>query len=53
MGALSNDMRKLAYYSGFYKGIQSVGAAIIFRVDAKKVRPPILPTQHTTAIEKI
>ncbi|GAO49101.1 MFS general substrate transporter [Saitoella complicata NRRL Y-17804] len=36
MGALSNDPRKLAYFAGFYKGIQSAGAAIIWRIDALK-----------------
>jgi hypothetical protein len=36
MGALSNDPRKLAYFTGFYKSIQSAGAAVIWRVDALK-----------------
>lgn len=34
MGALTNNGRKLANFAGFYKGIQSAGAAIMFRVDA-------------------
>jgi len=34
MGALSNDPRKLAYFAGFYKGIQSAGAAVVWRLDA-------------------
>lgn len=34
MGALSNNSRKLANYAGFYKGLQSAGAAIISRIDA-------------------
>lgn len=34
MGALSNDPRKLAYFAGFYKGIQSAGAAVVWRMDA-------------------
>ena len=34
MGALTNNSRKLANFAGFYKGIQSAGAAIISRVDA-------------------
>lgn len=63
IGALSNDVRKLAYYAvrppslrpsdpvlhpdlllhfpdvqGFYKGLQSAGAAIAFRIDSQKVR---------------
>jgi hypothetical protein len=37
LGALSNSSHKLAYYAGFYKGIQSAGAAIIYRMDALKV----------------
>lgn len=35
-GALTNDIRKIAYYAGYYKGVQSVGNAIIFRIDALK-----------------
>ncbi|KAL9017024.1 MAG: hypothetical protein Q9185_005626 [Variospora sp. 1 TL-2023] len=34
MGALTNNGRKLANFAGFYKGIQSAGAAIMFRIDA-------------------
>jgi hypothetical protein len=37
MGALSNDPRKLAYFAGFYKSIQSAAAAVIWRIDALKV----------------
>jgi len=33
MGALTNNSRKLANFAGFYKGIQSAGAAIIWRLD--------------------
>jgi hypothetical protein len=33
MGAMTNNSRKLANYAGFYKGIQSAGAAIIWRAD--------------------
>lgn len=36
MGAMTNNGRKLANYAGFYKGIQSAGAAIIYRIDALK-----------------
>ncbi|KAJ9142389.1 MFS general substrate transporter [Pleurostoma richardsiae] len=36
MGALTNDPRKLAYYSGFYKSIQAVGATAISKLDAEK-----------------
>ncbi|RPA91172.1 MFS general substrate transporter [Choiromyces venosus 120613-1] len=36
MGALSNEPRKLAYFAGFYKGIQSAGAAVVWRLDAVK-----------------
>lgn len=34
MGAMSNSSRKLALYAGFYKGIQSAGAAVVWRLDA-------------------
>ncbi|EHY51974.1 hypothetical protein HRR83_003464 [Exophiala dermatitidis] len=37
MGAMSNDPRKLAYYAGFYKSIQAVGATTISKLDADKV----------------
>lgn len=33
MGALTNNSRKLANFAGFYKGIQSAGAAIMWRLD--------------------
>ncbi|KAI9826498.1 MAG: hypothetical protein M1819_007347 [Sarea resinae] len=36
MGSLTNNSRKLANFAGFYKGIQSAGAAIIYRIDALK-----------------
>ena len=34
MGAMTNNGRKLANFAGFYKGIQSAGQAIVFRIDA-------------------
>ena len=34
MGALTNNGRKLANFAGFYKGLQSAGAAVMFRIDA-------------------
>lgn len=34
MGAMTNNGRKLANFAGFYKGIQSAGAAIIWRMDS-------------------
>lgn len=37
MGALSNSGRRSANYVGFYKGIQSVGAAIMPNLDARKL----------------
>lgn len=37
MGALTNNGRKLANFAGFYKGIQSAGAAITWRLDALKI----------------
>ncbi|KAF9445616.1 MFS general substrate transporter [Macrolepiota fuliginosa MF-IS2] len=36
MGAMSNDPAKLAYFAGFYKSIQSAGAAGTWRADAIK-----------------
>lgn len=33
MGALTNNGRKTAHFAGFYKGIQSAGAAVIYRLD--------------------
>lgn len=36
MGAMSNDPAKLAHFSGFYKSIQSAGAAGAWRLDAQK-----------------
>jgi hypothetical protein len=37
MGSLTNNGRKLANFAGFYKGIQSAGAAIIWRLDGQGV----------------
>ncbi|ODV96521.1 hypothetical protein PACTADRAFT_41277 [Pachysolen tannophilus NRRL Y-2460] len=34
MGSLTNSSRKLAIYTGFYKSIQSAGAAVVWRLDA-------------------
>jgi hypothetical protein len=36
MGAITNNSRKLANFAGFYKGIQSGGAAIHWRLDGMK-----------------
>jgi hypothetical protein len=33
MGSLTNNGRKTAFFAGFYKAIQSAGAAIMFRLD--------------------
>ena len=33
---MTNNGRKLANFAGFYKGIQSAGAVIIYRIDALK-----------------
>ncbi|TIA27987.1 MFS general substrate transporter [Aureobasidium pullulans] len=33
LGALTNDNRKLANFAGFYKGIQSAGGAVSFRIN--------------------
>ena len=37
LGAISNNSRKLTILAGFYKSLQSAGAAIIFRIDALKL----------------
>lgn len=37
MGALTNNGRKLANFAGFYKGIQSAGAAVIWSLDRDKL----------------
>ncbi|KII94456.1 hypothetical protein PLICRDRAFT_101144 [Plicaturopsis crispa FD-325 SS-3] len=37
MGAMSNDPGKLAHFTGFYKSIQSAGAAGVWRADAVQV----------------
>jgi len=37
LGALTNDNRKLANFAGFYKGVQSAGSAVIFRVNTLAV----------------
>jgi len=37
MGAMSNDPAKLAYFTGFYKSIQSAGAVGAFAADGNKV----------------
>jgi hypothetical protein len=31
MGSLTNNSRKLANFAGFYKGIQSAGAAVTWQ----------------------
>ena len=36
MGALSNSGRRAANFVGFYKGIQSAGAAVFWRLDGLK-----------------
>ncbi|KAJ2386455.1 hypothetical protein GGI23_006485, partial [Coemansia sp. RSA 2559] len=37
IGALSNDNQKLSRYAGFYKGMQSFGAAIAWQLDVKVI----------------
>lgn len=37
MGALSNSGRRSANYVGFYKGIQSAGAAVMWSLDRNKI----------------
>lgn len=38
MSSMSNEPFKLARMAGYYKGIQSAGAAVSFGMDAVKVR---------------
>jgi len=33
MGSISNNSRKMSYFAGFYKGIQSAGGAVAAQVD--------------------
>ncbi|KAJ0968702.1 hypothetical protein J5N97_021579 [Dioscorea zingiberensis] len=37
IGALANDSETLSRYSGFYKGVQSAGAAVAWQIDTHKV----------------
>lgn len=37
MGALSNSGRRTANYVGFYKGLQSAGAAVMWSLDRDKL----------------
>ncbi|KAG2741457.1 hypothetical protein P692DRAFT_20750721 [Suillus brevipes Sb2] len=37
MGAMSNDPAKLAVFTGFYKSLQSTGAAGVWAADGAKV----------------
>lgn len=37
MGALTNSSSRLAYYAGMYKGLQSAGAAVMYRLDSLEV----------------
>jgi hypothetical protein len=37
MGSLTNNSRKLANFTGFYKGIQSAGGALAWALDDHKV----------------
>jgi hypothetical protein len=50
MGAMSNEPRRLAYLTGFYKGLQSAGSAITFRIDAQKT--PFMVSYEAIAILK-
>lgn len=36
MGAMTNNPRKLAYYAGFYKSVQAVGATVVSKLDGDK-----------------
>lgn len=37
MGALGNSGRRLANLAGFYKGLQSAGAAVMWSLDSRKI----------------
>ncbi|EXB53782.1 hypothetical protein L484_002014 [Morus notabilis] len=37
IGALANDSETLSRYVGFYKGVQSAGAAVAWQVDTRKI----------------
>ncbi|KAI9732014.1 MAG: hypothetical protein M1834_004465 [Cirrosporium novae-zelandiae] len=37
MGSLSNNSRRLSHYSGWYKSLQSAGAAVVWRLDGLKI----------------
>ncbi|GMP70778.1 hypothetical protein CsSME_00029483 [Camellia sinensis var. sinensis] len=37
MGALADDSETLSRYTGFYKGVQSAGAAVAWQIDTHKV----------------
>ncbi|KAK3042024.1 hypothetical protein RJ639_001726 [Escallonia herrerae] len=38
IGALANDSEILSRYNGFYKGVQSAGAAVAWQIDTHKVK---------------
>jgi hypothetical protein len=38
MGAMSNDLRRLAYFVGFYKAIQSAGAVRLRLISPNRSR---------------
>lgn len=41
IGALANDSEILSRYAGFYKGIQSAGAAVAWQIDNHSVSPMV------------
>jgi hypothetical protein len=46
MSSISNDPFKLARMAGYYKGVQSAGAAVSFGMDAVSVRSSLHSTQN-------
>lgn len=42
MGAISNSGRRSANMAGFYKGIQSAGAAVMWRIDGHAFLTPYM-----------
>ena len=51
MSALSNDPFQLARMAGYYKGVQSMGAAVSFGMDAVKVQCPMLKSHRCLGLD--
>lgn len=42
LGSMSNNYNKTSLYAGFYKGLQSAGAAVAFRLDSDSILIPYM-----------